>query len=183
MLALTEIQAAQCHKFLDELYLWNEKINLTSIERAQAWARHIDESVALAGRLPDGMTALADVGSGGGIPGIVLAIALPETRVALIEADRRKAGFLMHVSGLLELTNIEVVAQRVEVAATMAQHAERYDVAVSRAAGPLDTVIGWCLPLVCAGGMVFVMSDEAGSATFDTKWREGLVMLEKTRRD
>src|SRR5256885_8253800 len=63
----------------------------------------------------DGVTSLVDVGAGGGMPGLPLKIARPELRVALVEADRRKAAFLLHAAARLEL-DVEVVAERAETA-------------------------------------------------------------------
>ena len=155
-MALTDIQTQQCTRFLDELYRWNERINLTSIDRTDAWARHVQESCDFAEAVPTGTKTIVDVGSGGGIPGIVLAVLFPDVDVVLVEVDQRKCGFLMHVAGLLRLNNVEVLARRAEIMGRDDAYGEHFDVAVSRAAGPLERVVAWTLDLVRPGGLALL---------------------------
>jgi 16S rRNA (guanine527-N7)-methyltransferase len=90
---------------------------------------------------------VVDVGSGGGTPGIPLAVALPGRRVTLLEAERRKCDFLERWAAVLP--NVEVVWGRAEE-----QPRERYGVAVAKALAHPPTAAEWCLPLVRAGGAV-----------------------------
>jgi 16S rRNA (guanine527-N7)-methyltransferase len=90
---------------------------------------------------------VVDVGSGGGTPGIPLAVALPGRRVTLLEAERRKCDFLERWAAVLP--NVEVVWGRAEE-----QSPERYGVAVAKALAHPPTAAEWCLPLVRAGGAV-----------------------------
>jgi 16S rRNA (guanine527-N7)-methyltransferase len=90
---------------------------------------------------------VVDVGSGGGTPGIPLAAALPERRVTLLEAERRKCAFLEQ--WVAELPNLSVVWGRAEE-----QPLERFGVAVAKALAPPPTAAEWCLPLVREGGLV-----------------------------
>jgi 16S rRNA (guanine527-N7)-methyltransferase len=173
MLALTDTQMAQCRRYLDELYLWNDRVNLTSVEKDLAWERHVEESLAVAELVPDGPVRVVDIGSGGGIPGLLLAIARPDATVTLIEADRRKCGFLMHAGGLLGLTNADVVCARAESVATRPECARQFDVATSRAAGPLRQVVEWSVPFVRSGGTVLVMSRD--QATLGEKFNGAAV--------
>jgi 16S rRNA (guanine527-N7)-methyltransferase len=163
MFALTDKQKARCELYLDEMYRWNERVNLTSVDREHAWVRHIEEGLEFAA-LITGSDRVVDIGSGGGVPGVVVALA-QDAEVTLVEADQRKAGFLMHVAGLLELDNVTVVAARAETLANAESHRAAYNVAVSRAAGPLPVVLGWCLPLLRGGGSVLISSrDQPGEA-------------------
>jgi 16S rRNA (guanine527-N7)-methyltransferase len=90
---------------------------------------------------------IVDVGSGGGTPGIPLAVALPEREVTLLEAERRKADFL--AAWARELPNVRVVRGRAE------EHvAQSYKVAVAKALAQPPVAAEWCLPLVEEGGAV-----------------------------
>jgi len=90
---------------------------------------------------------VVDVGSGGGTPGIPLAVALPARRVTLLEAERRKAAFLERWTR--EVPNLRVVWGRAESQAT-----DCYKVAVAKALAPPPVAAEWCLPLVREGGAV-----------------------------
>ncbi|HEX5582782.1 16S rRNA (guanine(527)-N(7))-methyltransferase RsmG [Gaiella sp.] len=92
---------------------------------------------------------VVDVGSGGGTPGIPLAVALPGRRVTLLEAERRKCDFLERWT--TELPQLEVVWGRAEE-----QPLERYGVAVAKALAQPPTAAEWCLPLVREGGVVLL---------------------------
>jgi 16S rRNA (guanine527-N7)-methyltransferase len=90
---------------------------------------------------------IADVGSGGGTPGIPLAASLPEREVTLLEAERRKADFLERWTA--ELPNLRVIWGRAEE-----QQVETFGVAVAKALAPPPVAAEWCLPLVREGGVV-----------------------------
>jgi 16S rRNA (guanine527-N7)-methyltransferase len=119
---------------------------LTSIrDRAEARRVHIDESLAALDVVCRFEGAIVDVGSGGGAPGIPLAVALPDRSVTLLESNRRKCSFLRGV--VRELPNAEVVDGRAEE-----QEIDRFGVAVAKALAPPPVAAEWCLPLVAAGG-------------------------------
>jgi 16S rRNA (guanine527-N7)-methyltransferase len=153
-------------RFLDEIAVWNRRVNLTTVPREAAWERHIAESCRLldAMRL-DGARSLIDVGSGAGIPGVVLALLLPELEVTLLESDRRKAAFLIHVAGMLRLGNVTVLARRAEEAGHDPALRERFDLAVSRAAAPPALLCELALPLLTIGGGLWALvADPAAAA-------------------
>jgi 16S rRNA (guanine527-N7)-methyltransferase len=158
MLALTDKQTSQCELFLDEMYRWNERVNLTSVPQQEAWSRHVEEGLEFAAAIAS-HSVVVDIGSGGGVPGVVVAIVC-DAAVTLVEADQRKAGFLMHVAGLLQRDNISVAAARAETLSSSDGYRETFDVAISRAAGPLGTVLEWSLPLLKHGGKVLIGARE-----------------------
>jgi 16S rRNA (guanine527-N7)-methyltransferase len=132
--------------------------NVTSLRDPDAIdQRHIDESMVLlraleaAGRLPVGAHVI-DVGSGGGLPGIPLAIARPDLTVTLLEATGKKAAFLEETARDLDLSNVRVLAARAEEAAHLPAEREAYDVATARAVAPLATLVELTLPFVRVGG-------------------------------
>ncbi len=144
--------------YLDELEAWNERINLTTVPVAERRTRHVGESLALLALLdPAPGTSLVDLGSGAGVPGIPIAIERPDITVTLIEADKRKAGFLIHVSGLLGLNNTVVLAERAEVTGHSAGQRGSHDLVVSRATAALPVLCELALPLLRVGGRLVAM--------------------------
>ncbi len=138
----------------------NTRFNLTAItDPAQAWMRHLFDSLTLMPWLIEaGAASVIDVGSGAGLPGIPLAVAMPGLRVALLEATGKKARFLREVAAALGLRNVEVIGERAETAGRdRARHRERYDAAVARAVGTLPVVLELAAPLVRAGGHILAI--------------------------
>ena len=92
---------------------------------------------------------VADLGSGGGFPGLALAISLPETQVALVESVRRKCAFLERAAGELGLGNVTVVDARAE---SWPEGIGRQDLVTARALAPLGVLVEYAAPLLCDGG-------------------------------
>jgi 16S rRNA (guanine527-N7)-methyltransferase len=112
-----------------------------------------------------GSRTLLDVGSGGGMPGIPLKISRPELEVTLIEADRRKAAFLVHAAASLGL-DLRVIPERAETAAHGPLR-EVFDVVTCRALAPMPVLAELCLPFVRVGGRLLAMKtagDETAAA-------------------
>lgn len=132
----------------------NERLNLTRIIEPEAIARlHILDAVAA---LPF-VDALAprrclDLGSGGGVPGIPLAIARPETEWILVESVRKKADVLASFAETLGLSNVTVVAERAETLGRDPAHRERHDLVTARACAALPVLAEYALPLLRVGG-------------------------------
>ena len=134
------------------------RLNLTAVRDINAIERrHVHESLVLlrvlegAGVLPAG-AGVVDVGSGGGVPGVPVAIARPDLKVTLIEATGKKAAFLEETVRALALVNVSVLAVRAEDAGRSPEQRERYDAALARAVAPLDVLAELTLPLVRPGG-------------------------------
>jgi len=126
-------------------------------ESARLWERHLLNCAVVTDLVPDG-SRLADIGSGAGLPGVVLAIRRPDLRVTLVEPLLRRTRFLDEAVAHLGLDNVEVRRGRAEELAGSAT----FDVVTSRAVAPLPRLLGWSLPLVHAGGAVLAM--KGGSA-------------------
>lgn len=101
--------------------------------------------------------SLIDVGSGGGLPGIPLGLALPNLKVVLAESTGKKASFLSAAAQTLRLTNALVKNERIEALAHQAEHRGMYDVATARAVARLSVVAEYCVPCVRVGGSVVSM--------------------------
>lgn len=121
------------------------------------WERHVLNSAALNELIPDG-SAVADVGSGAGLPGIPLAVLRPDLSVTLIEPLLRRYTFLTQVVDELGTTNAHVVRTRAE------DHRATYDVVVARALAPLHRLIGWCGPLRAPGGVILALKGSSAAA-------------------
>lgn len=113
----------------------------------EAWRVHVEDSLRAVPYVRARPGPVVDVGSGGGAPGIPLAAALPERRVTLLEASRRKAAFLERAGRAF--ANVEVVCGRAEE-----QEVDAYGVAVAKALAAPPVAAEWCLPLVFSGGVV-----------------------------
>lgn len=129
-------------QFVGLVRKWNPAINLVSKKSLPGlWDRHVLDSAQLFSQMPGAASHLADLGSGGGFPGMVLAILaaekLPALRVTLVEADRRKATFLSEAARHLSL-RCTVVAERIEDLPPL-----RADVLTARALAPLTGLCGF----------------------------------------
>ncbi len=144
-------------QFVDLLLAANQTMNLTRItDRDEAQRRHVDDSLTLLPYLPAGPIKIADVGSGGGVPGIILAIARPEARVTLIESTTKKAKFLEETVAALGLDNVRVKPVRAEEMG-LGPLRQGFDVVTARAVGRMVWIAEWCLPLVRIGGTMLAM--------------------------
>jgi len=148
-------------RYLGMLFLANERFNLTRIDRDSAWTRHVVDSLSLLAPLAslDRVERAIDVGSGGGLPAIPLAIARPDIGFTLLEATGKKARFLEAVSRRLGLRNVAVLHDRAEKAARGPLR-EQFDVATSRAVGGLADLALWSVPFLRVGGLMLAIKGE-----------------------
>jgi 16S rRNA (guanine527-N7)-methyltransferase len=141
-------------------------------EAPRLWDRHILNCVVVTPRLPVG-ASVADVGSGGGLPGLVWAIARPDLAVTLIEPLLRRTTFLAEVVDELGLSNVTVLRARAD------EVSERYDVVTARAVAELGKLGTWCLPLVKPGGVMLALKGQSASIEVEV-WTETLRSLGAT---
>lgn len=125
-------------------------------EAPRLWDRHLLNCAVLAERIPSEAT-VADVGSGAGLPGIVLGVARPDLRVVLIEPLARRSAFLEEAVEELDLARVSVLRARAEELTGRGSYFDLVDVVTARAVAPLDRLAGWCLPLLVSGGRVLAM--------------------------
>lgn len=128
-------------------------------EAPRLWDRHLLNCAAIAELIPDGVTVV-DVGSGAGLPGIVLAVARPDLHVVLVEPLARRTAFLSEAVAVLGLERTTVVRARAEECVGNLAPA---DVVTARAVAPLDRLAAWCLPLAAIGGRLLALKG-AGAA-------------------
>lgn len=156
-LSLTTEHIRHLDEYLYLLLEKNKKINLTSIrDPEKAWMRHIVDSLTLLPCLKD-HERLIDIGSGGGLPGVPIAIVKPDIRISLLESTKKKAGFLEDIVKKLNLMNVRTIAERAETVGHEPAHRNQYDVAASRAVGSLPEILELALPLVRLNGSILAM--------------------------
>lgn len=170
-LSLPAEARAALRAYASLLEKWNRVYNLTAIrEPARIMTHHLLDSLAVVPHLPGGV--LADVGSGGGLPGIPIAIAQRERRVSLVDVNAKKAAFLKQAAIELSLDNVSVHEGRVEDW----RPEQRFDVVISRAFAELSTFAAACRHLLSRGGELFAMKgalsrDEIGRLPADVEAR------------
>jgi 16S rRNA (guanine527-N7)-methyltransferase len=125
-----------------ELLLWNRRINLISERTSQEIVvRHFIDSLTAAPLIkrPEGL--LIDIGSGGGLPGVPLRIAVPALKLTLVESSRKKTSFLAHIVRTCRLDNVTIIRERVETLIGETACAGAYDTVISRAVFKLPELL------------------------------------------
>jgi 16S rRNA (guanine527-N7)-methyltransferase len=137
----TPEQVGTVQRYMSALMAWNEKVNLTAIrDPLEILYRHFCESMYAAAALPLQAGRLADVGSGGGFPGLALKIIRPELQVILIESNFKKATFLAEVVRELGFGDVRVLVSRYE---ELGEEVAPLDFVCSRALGEFGKFLGW----------------------------------------
>lgn len=132
-------------------------------EVPRLWERHLLNSAVVTDAVAEHATTVCDIGSGAGLPGLVMAIRRPDLRVTLVEPLLRRTTFLEEVVDELELENVTVVRGRAEE-----QHGKlTFDVVTARAVAPLERLSRWCLPLVGVGGEFLAMKGSSAEAELE----------------
>lgn len=154
--ALSETQAGKLLDYLDLLQKWNKAYNLTAVrERSAMLVQHLLDSLSILPHLPPG--DLLDVGSGGGLPGIPLAILQPERSITLIDTVGKKVAFLKQAAMTLGLKNLTAVSDRIESWVPPAEHAAGFTLITARAYATLATLIGQTHRLLAQNGGWYAM--------------------------
>lgn len=166
-----EISSQQVERFAlycDALLKANRNFNLTSIDEPRdVMRRHVLDSLSVLTALPGWIErplSVLDVGTGGGLPGIALAIVCPQWRVVLLDSVAKKTRFLVRVIETLGLGNARVVCSRAEaLGRTVAR--DSFDVSISRAVAATPVLIEYCAPLVHVSGSIALY--RSGSQSVD----------------
>lgn len=141
---------------------WNERAGLTTVTAPEeVERRHFGESLALLAALRDrGLLTtgaplrVADLGAGGGFPGVPIAIVEPAVRLTLVESNARRAAFLQELVAALELDEAQVVAARAEDAGRNPALRAAFDLVIARALAPMPVLVEYALPLLREGGVL-----------------------------
>jgi 16S rRNA (guanine527-N7)-methyltransferase len=155
-----DVSPAQQDKLMDYLALmfkWNAVYNLTSLrDPMQMVTHHLLDSLAAVPAFATAQNVL-DVGAGGGLPGIVLAIVRPDMKVSMIDTVHKKTAFLTQVKAQLDLANVTVYTARVE----QLEVSDKFDVITSRAFADLSDFVNWSSHLLADGGRYIALKGVA----------------------
>jgi 16S rRNA (guanine527-N7)-methyltransferase len=156
-LDVSPAQREQLMDYLGLMFKWNSVYNLTSLrDPMQMVTHHLLDSLAAVPAFSQAHNVL-DVGSGGGLPGIVLAIARPDMKVSMIDTVHKKTAFLTQVKAELGLANVTVYTMRVEQLTV----SDKFDVITSRAFADLSDFVNWSSHLLAEGGRYIALKGVA----------------------
>ena len=156
-LDITPGQQNQLMDYLALMFKWNAVYNLTSLRDPQQMVtHHLLDSLAAVPAFKNAVNVL-DVGAGGGLPGIVLAIMRPDMKVSMIDTVHKKTAFLTQVKAELGLANVTVYTMRVEQLTV--EH--KFDVITSRAFADLSDFVNWSCHLLAEGGRYIALKGVA----------------------
>jgi 16S rRNA (guanine527-N7)-methyltransferase len=134
--------------------------------RSELTTRHIPECIALARSLPAGPARLIDIGSGGGLPGLIIAMVRPDLDVHLVESTGKKASFLKEAARTLDVP-ITVHHGRAEELSTGSM-ATSFDLATARAVASLDRLLPLCIPFLVPGGLLYAVKGDRWSQELES---------------
>ena len=189
-MTLTPDLAAQLEVYYRLLATWNTKINLTGLKLSEispdALDRLLIEPVVAAKYVQAGASRMLDVGSGGGSPAIPLALAVPNTRLLMVESKTRKSVFLREAIRALEMNGAEVVTTRFEELLARPDLHEAHDLVTIRAVRVEARVLGTLQAFTKPGGQIFLFrgsghSDPSESVTPPLAWKATYPLLESLR--
>jgi 16S rRNA (guanine527-N7)-methyltransferase len=156
-LALSEAQVEKLLDYLALLNKWNAVYNLTSVRDPMEMVKlHLLDSLAAVAAFKDAHNVL-DVGAGGGLPGMVLAISRPDMKVSMIDTVHKKTAFLNQVKAELELANVTVYTKKVQELEVKT----KFDVITSRAFADLSDFVNWSGHLLAEGGQFIALKGTA----------------------
>ena len=183
-LTANDLQVSQIQQYIRTLLAWNEKVNLTAIrEPLEILYRHFCESMYAANVISLQKGRLADIGSGGGFPGIPLKIMLPDMEVFLVESNVKKATFLAEVVRDLQLTGTRVLVSRYE---ELDEEVAPLNVVCCRALGEVEPLLAWARServgaketILWIGGRDL----EVARRVAGWKWRDPIAIPQSLRR-
>jgi 16S rRNA (guanine527-N7)-methyltransferase len=183
-LTVDDKQVLQIQQYMKILWIWNEKINLTAIrDSREILYRHFCESMYAAVSVPVENGRLADVGSGGGFPGLPLKIIRPDLHIILVESNLKKATFLAEVIRELGLTHTQVLVRRYE---ELGEEVAPLDYVCSRALGEFACFLDWAHSEQLAAKQVILWIGardlpEIQKSTW-WEWREPIQVPQSLRR-
>ena len=155
-LTLSAQQQRSLLLYLDQLLLWNKAYNLTAItDPVEALIKHVIDCLAIITHLPSG--SLLDIGTGAGLPAVIIAICQPERSCTALDSNQKKIRFIKQVSSELGLSNMQPIASRIEA------HEASYDVVTSRAFASLIDFVAVAQPRLADNGYLCAMKGKAPS--------------------
>ena len=153
-LSLSDAQLRALLLYLDQLLLWTKAYNLTAItEPTEALIKHIIDCLAILPHMPKG--SLLDIGTGAGLPAVIIAICQPERLCTALDSNQKKIRFIKQIASQLGLNNLTPVASRIEA------HEGSYDVVTSRAFASLNDFVDVATARLASDGYLCAMKGKA----------------------
>lgn len=154
---LTKQQSEQFYKYTTMLLDWNTRINLTSITEIQdVITKHFIDSLTILKYIKE-EDKVIDVGTGAGFPGLPIKIVKPKIEVTLLDSLNKRVKFLNETIKEIETKNITTIHLRAEDAGRLQEHREQYNVVVSRAVAPMNTLLEYMMPFAKVNGICICM--------------------------
>ena len=177
-LALSTTKQRMLLLYLDQLLLWNKAYNLTAItDPIEALIKHIIDCLAIITHLPSG--SLLDIGTGAGLPAVIIAICQPERQCTALDSNQKKIRFIKQISSELGLSNMHPIASRIEA------HEASYEVVTSRAFASLIDFVEVAQPRLADNGYLCAMKGKAPSdeelQALDGDWQIKTIPLKVPR--
>ena len=177
-LSLSETQQRTLLLYLDQLLLWNKAYNLTAItDPEEALIKHVIDCLAIITHLPSG--SLLDIGTGAGLPAVIIAICQPERQCTALDSNQKKIRFIKQISSELGLSNMQPIASRIEA------HEASYEVVTSRAFASLIDFVDVAQPRLADNGYLCAMKGKAPSEeelqALDSDWHIKTIKLKVPR--
>ncbi len=174
-LPLSEMQQRTLLLYLDQLLLWNKAYNLTAItDPEEALIKHVIDCLAIITHLPAG--SLLDIGTGAGLPAVIIAICQPERQCTALDSNQKKIRFIKQISSELGLSNMQPIASRIEA------HEASYDVVTSRAFASLIDFVEVAQPRLADNGYLCAMKGKAPSEeelqALESEWNIKTIKLQ-----
>ena len=179
-LPLTNYQQRTLLLYLDQLLLWNKAYNLTAItDPVEALIKHVIDCLSIIAHLPTG--SLLDIGTGAGLPAVIIGICQPERQCSALDSNKKKIRFIKQVSSELGLSNVTPIAARIEA------HEGQYEVVTSRAFASLIDFVEAAEPRLAEGGRLCAMKGKVPTdeelRTLAPKWHIKAIELTVPRLD
>ena len=173
-LPLSETQQRTLLLYLDQLLLWNKAYNLTAItDPEEALIKHVIDCLSIITHLPAG--SLLDIGTGAGLPAVIIAICQPERQCTALDSNQKKIRFIKQISSELGLSNMQPIASRIEA------HEASYAVVTSRAFASLIDFVEVAQPRLADGGFLCAMKgkvpNEEELQVLDSDWHIKTIKL------
>lgn len=164
--------------YLDKLLMWNKAYNLTAItDPTEALIKHVIDCLSIIPHLPAG--SLLDIGTGAGLPAVIIAICQPERACTALDSNQKKIRFIKQISSELGLNNVQPIAARIEA------HTDSYEVVTSRAFASLTDFVDVAAPRLRADGKLCAMKGKAPSEdemqALDAAWQIKTIKLRVPR--
>ena len=154
-----EAQVKKLYAYMQGILEWNEKINLTAIKEEDDFIKkhYIDSFFLYKHIYAEKPNKIIDVGTGGGFPGIPLAIICPDIAFTLMDSLKKRLNVIDTLCKELEIKNVKTLHGRAEDLGRITEYRENFDICVSRAVANLSTLSEYCLPFVKVGGKFIAM--------------------------